>query len=151
MKLGIDVNRHKEIIVKAVSAVLLLLLKHFKVSHYYLRFVECINFSDCFLYRSTIFTSLSSCRSIWCSPTVFLSFSSSSTRTSWLTSLQRTSKLNVKYRTCPFYQCALCNSCNLRSVWVSGLQKNCWKSRLRLKMYYRHYLFANSLYSTDGR
>ena len=31
MKLGIDVNRHKEIIVKAVSAVLLLLLKHFKV------------------------------------------------------------------------------------------------------------------------
>ena len=27
---GIDVNRHKEIIVKAVSAVLLLLLKHFK-------------------------------------------------------------------------------------------------------------------------
>jgi hypothetical protein len=32
MKLGIDVNRHKEIIVKAVSAILLLLLKHFKVS-----------------------------------------------------------------------------------------------------------------------
>ena len=31
MKLGIDVNRHKEIIVKAVSAILLLLLKHFKV------------------------------------------------------------------------------------------------------------------------
>ncbi len=30
MKLGIDVNRHKEIIVKAVSAILLLLLKHFK-------------------------------------------------------------------------------------------------------------------------
>jgi len=35
MKLGIDVNRHKEIIVKAVSAVLLLLLKHFKVNHVY--------------------------------------------------------------------------------------------------------------------
>ena len=33
MKLGIDVNRHKEIIVKAVSAILLLLLKHFKVRH----------------------------------------------------------------------------------------------------------------------
>ncbi len=35
MKLGIDVNRHKEIIVKAVSAILLLLLKHFKVNHVY--------------------------------------------------------------------------------------------------------------------
>lgn len=35
MKLGIDVNRHKEIIVKAVSAVLLLLLKHFKINHVY--------------------------------------------------------------------------------------------------------------------
>ncbi|XP_059091844.1 striatin-interacting protein 1-like [Tigriopus californicus] len=35
MKLGIDVNRHKEIIVKAVSGVLLLLLKHFKVNHIY--------------------------------------------------------------------------------------------------------------------
>lgn len=30
-KLGIDVNRHKEIIVKAVSGILLLYLKHFKV------------------------------------------------------------------------------------------------------------------------
>ena len=35
MKLGIDVNRHKEIIVKAISAVLLLLLKHFKLNHIY--------------------------------------------------------------------------------------------------------------------
>ncbi|XP_053974419.1 striatin-interacting protein 1 isoform X1 [Hylaeus volcanicus] len=34
-KLGIDVNRHKEIIVKAVSAILLLLLKHFKLNHIY--------------------------------------------------------------------------------------------------------------------
>lgn len=33
MKLGIDVNRHKEIIVKAISGVLLLLLKHFKINH----------------------------------------------------------------------------------------------------------------------
>ncbi|XP_077496807.1 striatin interacting protein isoform X1 [Amblyomma americanum] len=33
MKLGIDVNRHKEIIIKAISAVLLLLLKHFKINH----------------------------------------------------------------------------------------------------------------------
>jgi len=35
LKLGIDVNRHKEIIVKAVSAVLLLLLKHFRINHIY--------------------------------------------------------------------------------------------------------------------
>uniref|UniRef100_A0A8D0G7C2 Striatin interacting protein 2 n=1 Tax=Sphenodon punctatus TaxID=8508 RepID=A0A8D0G7C2_SPHPU len=35
MKLGIDVNRHKEIIVKSISAVLLLLLKHFKLNHVY--------------------------------------------------------------------------------------------------------------------
>ena len=35
MKLGIDVNRHKEIIVKSVSAILLLLLKHFKINHIY--------------------------------------------------------------------------------------------------------------------
>lgn len=33
--LGIDVNRHKEIIIKAVSAILLLLLKHFKLNHIY--------------------------------------------------------------------------------------------------------------------
>ncbi|KAK3928999.1 Striatin-interacting protein 1-like protein [Frankliniella fusca] len=35
MKLGTDVNRHKEIIVKAVSGILLLLLKHFKINHVY--------------------------------------------------------------------------------------------------------------------
>lgn len=35
MELGIDVNRHKEIIIKAVSAILLLLLKHFKLNHIY--------------------------------------------------------------------------------------------------------------------
>lgn len=35
MKLGTDVSRHKEIIVKAVSAILLLLLKHFKLNHIY--------------------------------------------------------------------------------------------------------------------
>jgi hypothetical protein len=35
MKLGIDVNRHKKVIVKAVSAILLLLLKHFKIKHIY--------------------------------------------------------------------------------------------------------------------
>ncbi|MBN3277079.1 STRP1 protein, partial [Polyodon spathula] len=35
MKLGVDVNRHKEIIVKAISTILLLLLKHFKLNHIY--------------------------------------------------------------------------------------------------------------------
>ncbi|XP_074610603.1 striatin-interacting protein 1-like [Acropora palmata] len=35
MRLGIDVNRHKEIIVKAISGVLFLLLKHFKLNHVY--------------------------------------------------------------------------------------------------------------------
>ncbi|XP_069485690.1 striatin-interacting protein 2 isoform X6 [Ambystoma mexicanum] len=35
MRLGIDVNRHKEIIVKSISALLLLLLKHFKLNHIY--------------------------------------------------------------------------------------------------------------------
>jgi hypothetical protein len=35
MRLGIDVNRHKEIIVKAISALLLLLLKYFKLNHVY--------------------------------------------------------------------------------------------------------------------
>ncbi|XP_077546429.1 striatin interacting protein isoform X4 [Haemaphysalis longicornis] len=33
MKLGIDVNRHKEIIIKSISAILLLLLKHLKINH----------------------------------------------------------------------------------------------------------------------
>ncbi|KAG1663657.1 Striatin-interacting protein 1 [Nymphon striatum] len=50
MKLGIDVNRHKEIIVKSVSGILLLLLKHFKINHVYqfefmsqqLMFANCI-------------------------------------------------------------------------------------------------------------
>ncbi|KAL3853320.1 hypothetical protein ACJMK2_016869 [Sinanodonta woodiana] len=35
MKLGIDVNRHKEVIVKAISGLILLLLKHFKLNHIY--------------------------------------------------------------------------------------------------------------------
>lgn len=35
LKLGIDVHRHKDIIVKAVTAILLLLLKHFKLNHIY--------------------------------------------------------------------------------------------------------------------
>ncbi|OQV11826.1 Striatin-interacting protein 1-like protein [Hypsibius exemplaris] len=35
MRMGIDTNRHKEIIVKAVSGIVLLLLKHFKVNHVY--------------------------------------------------------------------------------------------------------------------
>ena len=35
LKLSIDVNRHREIIVKAISSILLLLLKHFKLGHIY--------------------------------------------------------------------------------------------------------------------
>lgn len=35
MKLGIDVNRHKEIIVKSISGLFLLLLKWFKLNHVY--------------------------------------------------------------------------------------------------------------------
>ena len=50
MKLGIDVNRHKEIIIKSVSAILFLVLKHYKVNHVYqfeyisqqLMFANCI-------------------------------------------------------------------------------------------------------------
>ena len=32
---SVDINRHKEVIVKAISAILLLLLKHFKINHIY--------------------------------------------------------------------------------------------------------------------
>jgi hypothetical protein len=50
MKLGIDVNRHKEIIIKSISGILILLLKHFKINHVYqfeyicqqLMFANCI-------------------------------------------------------------------------------------------------------------
>lgn len=50
MKFGTDVNRHKEIIIKAVSAILILLLKHFKINYVYqfenvsqqLMFANCI-------------------------------------------------------------------------------------------------------------
>lgn len=35
MKFHIDFNRHKEIIIKAVSAILILILKHFKINHVY--------------------------------------------------------------------------------------------------------------------
>ncbi|XP_014777551.1 striatin-interacting protein 1 homolog isoform X2 [Octopus bimaculoides] len=35
VKLEIDINRHKEIITKAISGLLLLLLKHFKLNHIY--------------------------------------------------------------------------------------------------------------------
>lgn len=34
-RLAIDINRHKEIIVKSLSAILLLLVKHFKLNHIY--------------------------------------------------------------------------------------------------------------------
>lgn len=50
MKMNADNNRHKEIIIKAVSGILILLLKHFKVNHIYqfeyvsqqLMFANCI-------------------------------------------------------------------------------------------------------------
>lgn len=50
MKMSADSNRHKEIIIKAVSAILILLLKHFKINHIYqfeyvsqqLMFANCI-------------------------------------------------------------------------------------------------------------
>uniref|UniRef100_H2YJ99 Far11/STRP C-terminal domain-containing protein n=1 Tax=Ciona savignyi TaxID=51511 RepID=H2YJ99_CIOSA len=35
LKLGIDVNRHREIFVKSISGLILLLLKHFKLNHVY--------------------------------------------------------------------------------------------------------------------
>ncbi|CAF4020323.1 unnamed protein product, partial [Rotaria sordida] len=49
MKLGFDINRHKEMIVKSVSAILLLLLKHLKVNHIYQFEYICQNlvFSNC--------------------------------------------------------------------------------------------------------
>lgn len=52
MKLGIDVNRHKEIIVKAISALLLLLLKHFKLNHVY-QVPQSINifYADLFIFK----------------------------------------------------------------------------------------------------
>lgn len=50
LKLKLDLNRHQEIIIKAISAILLLLLKHYKVNHVYqfeyisqqLMFANCI-------------------------------------------------------------------------------------------------------------
>lgn len=50
IKMNADANRHKEIIIKAVSGILILLLKHFKVNHVYqfeyvsqqLMFANCI-------------------------------------------------------------------------------------------------------------
>uniref|UniRef100_A0A673YET5 Striatin interacting protein 1 n=1 Tax=Salmo trutta TaxID=8032 RepID=A0A673YET5_SALTR len=47
MKLGVDVNRHKEIIVKAISAILLLLLKHFKLNHIYQYMAQHLVFANC--------------------------------------------------------------------------------------------------------
>ena len=50
LKVSIDIKRHKDIIIKAVSAILLLLLKHYKINHIYqfeyinqqLMFANCI-------------------------------------------------------------------------------------------------------------
>ena len=61
-QLTLDINRHKEIIVKAISAILLLLLKHFKVNHIYqfefmsqhLVFANCIQLILKFFNQNTI-------------------------------------------------------------------------------------------------
>lgn len=50
VKLAIDINRHKELMIKAISGILLLLLKHYKINHTYqfeyisqqLMFANCI-------------------------------------------------------------------------------------------------------------
>lgn len=104
MKLGVDVNRHKEIIVKAISAILLLLLKHFKLNHVYqVRFPDVSdkykNITALLLPFSAgheaakcptrlkchcLSRSLSTWLNIWCLPTASPSFWSSSTRTSCL-------------------------------------------------------------------
>jgi len=49
MKLCVDVNRHKEIIVKAISAILLLLLKYFKLNHIYQIFISLHTVCTCVL------------------------------------------------------------------------------------------------------
>ena len=53
MKLGIDVNRHKEIVVKAISGLLLILLKHFKLNHVYQVIPDTgnIHFFLCFVFN----------------------------------------------------------------------------------------------------
>ena len=61
-QLNLDISRHKEIIVKAISAILLLLLKHFKVNHVYqfefmsqhLVFANCIQLILKFFNQNTI-------------------------------------------------------------------------------------------------
>jgi len=61
-QLTLDISRHKEIIVKAISAILLLLLKHFKVNHIYqfefmsqhLVFANCIQLILKFFNQNTI-------------------------------------------------------------------------------------------------
>ncbi|XP_065915466.1 striatin-interacting protein 1 homolog [Dysidea avara] len=61
-QLTLDINRHKEIIVKAISAILLLLLKHLKVNHIYqfefisqhLVFANCIQLILKFFNQNTI-------------------------------------------------------------------------------------------------
>ena len=71
MKLGIDVNRHKEIIVKAVSAILLLLLKHFKVRKTIYIAWPYMNIEiTIFFFRLIMSTNSSLCLNTWCLPIV---------------------------------------------------------------------------------
>ena len=110
MKLGVDVNRHKEIIVKAISAILLLLLKHFKLNHIYQvrtshtswpSVQSCVALMTIYSNVQKYYRNASYCMSVccshslntwlntWCSPTASLSFWSSSTRTLCRISLLR--------------------------------------------------------------
>ena len=70
MKLGIDVNRHKEIIVKAVSAILLLLLKHFKVRKTIYIAWPYMNIEITIFFRLIMSTNSSLCLNTWCLLTV---------------------------------------------------------------------------------
>lgn len=75
MKMNADASRHKEVIIKAISAILILLLKHFKINHIYqfeyvsqqLMFANCIPLILKFLSQdiySYIFTSKSTISAI---------------------------------------------------------------------------------------
>lgn len=71
MKVGIDVNRHKEVVIKSISATLLLLLKHCKTNHVYqfeyicqqLMFANCIPLVLKFLNQNV-------CQFVYCRNTV---------------------------------------------------------------------------------
>lgn len=52
VSLTIDINRHKEVLVKATSAIIILLLKHFRLSHiYHFEFLAQVRNDSFFLAR----------------------------------------------------------------------------------------------------